>query len=115
MRVFAAALLLVLAGLQYRLWLSDDAVRSVVNLRQGLATQVAENASLVRRNDQLAAEVKDLKEGLAALEERARNDLGMIGVNETFFQVVDADARRGDGPNPLVPRPDRLPIHRTSH
>ena len=44
------------------------------------------------RNLQLAAEVKDLKEGLAALEERARNDLGMIGANETFFQVVDGPA-----------------------
>ena len=45
---------------------------------------------LKRRNDQLAAEVKDLKEGLSALEERARNDLGMVGASETFYQVADA-------------------------
>ena len=71
--------------------------------------------TLVRRNDQLAAEVKDLKEGLAALEERARNDLGMIGANETFFQVVDADAHAGVPAPPAAARPERLPVQRTSH
>ncbi len=115
MRVFAAALLLVLIGLQYRLWISDDGVRSVVGLKRGVAAQRAENGTLVRRNDQLAAEVKDLKEGMAALEERARNDLGMIGGNETFFQVVDADARPGPPPEPAAARAERLPVQRTSH
>ena len=69
----------------------------------------------MRRNDQLVAEVKDLKEGLAALEERARNDLGMIGASETFFQVVDADSRPGLAPDPAAARPERLPVQRTSH
>ena len=115
MRFFAAALLLVLTGLQYRLWVSDDGLRAVLNLKRSVAAQVAENAALGRRNDQLVAEVKDLKEGLAALEERARNDLGMIGSNETFFQVVDADARSATAPAPVAPRSERLPIERTSH
>jgi cell division protein FtsB len=116
MRVFAVALLLVLAGLQYRLWISDDGVHSVLGLKRSVAAQAAENATFVRRNGQLAAEVKDLKEGLAALEERARNDLGMIGSNETFFQVVDAaDVRPGAPPEPAAARPERLPVQRTSH
>ncbi len=115
MRVFAGVLLLVLLGLQYRLWVSDDGVRSVMSLKRSVAAQLAENGTLVRRNDQLAAEVKDLKEGMAALEERARNDIGMIGSNETFFQVVDADARTGAPPEPAAPRPERLPVQRTSH
>ena len=114
MRVFAAALLLVLLGLQYRLWISDDGVRSVISLKRSVAAQSAENAAFVRRNGQLAAEVKDLKEGLAALEERARNDLGMVGANETFFQVVDADARSAVPADPAA-RPERLPVQRTSH
>jgi cell division protein FtsB len=92
MRTLAAALLIVLAALQYRLWVSDEGSRAVFTLRGTVAAQSAENAALTRRNDQLVAEVKDLKEGLAALEERARNDLGMIGAHESFFQVVDSDA-----------------------
>jgi cell division protein FtsB len=92
MRIFAAALLIVLAALQYRLWVSDEGSRAVFTLRATVAAQSAENAALARRNDQLVAEVRDLKEGLAALEERARNDLGMIGANESFFQVVESDA-----------------------
>ena len=92
MRVFAVALLLVFVALQYRLWISDEGVRAVMTLQTSVAAQTAENATLTRRNQQLVAEVKDLKEGLSALEERARNDLGMIGANESFFQVVDAEA-----------------------
>jgi cell division protein FtsB len=92
MKFFAAALVIVVALLQYRLWVSDGGVRSVVNLRKAVAAQRTENESLTRRNQQLAAEVKDLKEGTAALEERARNDLGMIGSAETFYQVAEPGA-----------------------
>ena len=115
MRVFAVALLLVLLALQYRLWVSDDGLRSVLSLRRSVAAQAAENANLVRRNGELAAEVKDLKEGLAAIEERARNDVGMIGANETFFPVVDADAHPALPADPAAAKPERLPVQRTSH
>jgi cell division protein FtsB len=110
MKLFAAALLLVLALLQYRLWISDDGIRSVMNLRDSVAAQKAENDGLLRRNDQLAAEVKDLKEGLAALEERARTDLGMVGANETFFQVVDGAMPAGAAAAAEAP-----PVQRTSN
>ena len=101
MKWLAASLLTVLLLLQYRLWLSNDGVREVLRLRSAVATQQGENSSLTERNRQLAAEVRDLKQGYAALEERARTDLGMIAGNETFYQVVPA--------RPLEASPAPLP------
>ena len=88
MKWLAAALLACLVLLQYRLWLSSDGVSEVVRLRAAVEAQRGENNQLSDRNRQLSAEVRDLKQGYVALEERARSDLGMIGPNETFFQVV---------------------------
>ncbi len=90
MKWLAAALTVVVLLLQYRIWVSDNGVRQVDRLRQAVAAQQAEDAQLADRNRQLAAEVRDLKTGMGALEERARSDLGMIGRNETFYQVVPA-------------------------
>ena len=90
MKWLAAALAVVLVLLQYRIWVSDSGVRKVERLQQAVAAQEAEDAQLAERNRQLAAEVRDLKTGMAALEERARSDLGMIARNETFYQVVPA-------------------------
>jgi cell division protein FtsB len=87
-RWLAGALLVVVLLLQYRLWLSGDGVHELTRLSEAVERQKAENAELVERNRQLAAEVTDLKAGLSAIEERARSDLGMIGRNETFYQVV---------------------------
>jgi cell division protein FtsB len=89
MRVFSAALLVVLVLLQYRLWVSDQGVREVSRLQTAIAAQAGENREQSGRNRQLVAEVANLKEGLNALEERARSELGMIGSNETFYQVVN--------------------------
>jgi cell division protein FtsB len=88
MKWLAVALLVVLAGIQYRLWISGDGVRELAQLRDAVAAQRAENDRLSERNLQLAAEVRDLKQGFTALEERARSDLGMISANETYYQVV---------------------------
>jgi cell division protein FtsB len=74
--------------LQYRLWLSDDGVREYAHMRDAVLQQREANAGLATRNQQLVAEVADLKKGMTALEERARSDLGMVTANETFFQVV---------------------------
>ena len=95
MKWLAAALAVAVLLLQYRLWLAPDGVREVARLKQAVAVQRAENERLTDRNHQLAAEVRDLKTGMDALEERARSDLGMIGPNETFYQVVPP--RSGDG------------------
>jgi cell division protein FtsB len=98
MKWLAAALAVVIILLQYRVWLSADGVREVARLRQAAATQRADNEQLAERNRQLAAEVRDLKTGLDALEERARSDLGMIARNETFYQVVPAPAQATHAP-----------------
>jgi len=90
MKWMAAALLVVVLMLQYRLWLSGDGVREVARLSESVEHQKSENEELLARNQQLIAEVADLKAGMAAIEERARSELGMIGRNETFFQVVPA-------------------------
>jgi len=98
MKWLAAALIVAVVLLQYRVWLSADGVREVARLRQAVAAQRADNEQLSERNRQLAAEVRDLKTGMDALEERARSDLGMIARNETFYQVVPP--RPADGTRP---------------
>jgi len=75
-------------GLQAELWLSDDGYRKTIKLRSAVAEQGALNESLRDRNAALDAEVINLKQGRDAAEERARTDLGMIGEQETFYQVV---------------------------
>jgi len=92
MKWLAGALIVAVVLLQYRVWLSEDGVREVARLRQAVDAQRAENEQLGERNRQLAAEVRDLKTGMDALEERARSDLGMIARNETFYQVVPPTA-----------------------
>jgi cell division protein FtsB len=88
MKWLAGALLIVVVLLQHRLWLSGDGVRELARLSEAVERQKADNAEAAERNQQLVAEVADLKAGLAAIEERARSELGMIGRNETFYQVV---------------------------
>jgi len=88
MKWLATALIVVVLMLQYRLWLSADGVREVSRLSDAVKTQASENNELAARNQQLVAEVADLKAGMSAIEERARSELGMIGRNETFYQVV---------------------------
>ena len=90
MKWLALGLLAVVVALQYRLWMSDDGVRELARLSAAVEQQKAENTELEARNQQMVAEVSDLKAGMAAIEERARSELGMIGRNETFYQVVPA-------------------------
>ena len=83
---------LVLAGLllalQYPLWIGKGSWMRVWELDRQLVAQREGNVRLKARNDALDAEVRDLKQGLEALEERARLELGMIRKDETFYQVV---------------------------
>jgi len=88
MRIFAIVLGAILVLLQYRLWVSDQGMREIWRLQQAVDTQSDANAEQRERNRQLLAEVTDLKVGLAALEERARSELGMVGNSETFYQIV---------------------------
>ncbi len=82
-------LLMLLVYLQYRLWIGNDSLIDVWQAGQEIEMQQQENARLRERNDVLDAEVQDLKQGLEAIEERAREDLGMIKEDEIFYQVVE--------------------------
>jgi len=87
----AASFISLLAILQYDLWFGDGSLRAAWRLEQQITQQQQENTQLQIRNDSLAAEVTDLKSGSAAIEERARSELGMIKQGETFVQIVDDD------------------------
>jgi len=104
MKWLLAALAVALLLLQYRMFLSNDGIREVLRLQDAVALQQADNSRLSERNRQLAAEVHDLKQGYAALEERARTELGMIAGNESFYQVVPQKAATPAGAAlPAVP------------
>lgn len=92
MRVFIVLLLLVALYLQYALWFQRGGVRDVEKLRAAVAEQGAEIQLLRDRNQALAAEVIDLKQGLEAIEERARSDMGMIKEDEVFFRTNEPQA-----------------------
>jgi len=81
-------LLVLLLVLQWRLWIGEGSLAELWQLRQKIEQQEQENAELNSRNEALEAEVKDLKKGLEAIEERARRELGMIKEDETFYQLI---------------------------
>jgi cell division protein FtsB len=88
MRLLIVVLAGVLVSFQVRLWISDDGMREVWRLRTEVERQTEDNRRLAERNAALEAEVQDLKDGLAAAEERARAELGMIHSEETFYQII---------------------------
>ena len=88
MKTLAAILAVLAVVLQYPLWAGKGGWMRVWELERNLALQHENNARLKARNEALEAEVRDLKEGNEAIEERARLDLGMIKRDETFYQVV---------------------------
>ncbi|MEQ6916134.1 cell division protein FtsB [Halomonas aquatica] len=83
----AIVLTLLIALLQYRLWLGEGGMRELSEVSHRVAALEDENAPLRARKERLAAEVVDLKTGLDAIEERARSDIGMVRTDEQFFWV----------------------------
>ena len=81
-------LLLLLAGLQYRLWVGNGSLAQVTDLTQQIADQRAEHEILLARNRVLDAEVSELKKGMETVEERARHELGMVKEGETLYQLA---------------------------
>jgi cell division protein FtsB len=81
-------LISLLALVQFRLWVGEESLAEVWRLRQAIEQQSAENVLFKSRNQRLEAEVRDLKNGLEAVEERARLELGMIRKDEIYFQIV---------------------------
>ena len=89
MNYIITILLTLLIVLQYDLWVGKASIAEVRELELALELQAAKNHHLQERNDALKAEVLDLKNGLDAIEERVRIELGMIKQNETFFHVIE--------------------------
>ncbi len=98
MKFLVYALIALLLVLQYPLWFGNSSAVNLWRLQREITTQRAENARLAERNAALEAEVLDLKNGLAAIEERARSELGMVKKGETFYQVIEKD--RAPPPRP---------------
>lgn len=96
MKILTAVLLLVLIGLQYKLWFGDGSLSEVVQLSRELELQKTRLQTLEARNRILEAQVLDLQNGLDAFEEKARNDLGMIKQGETFIQLIPAEGTSPD-------------------
>ncbi|PKG86323.1 cell division protein FtsB [Colwellia sp. 75C3] len=92
MRVFTAILLILLILLQYRLWFGKNSVPDYLVLKENVVRQQSANEKLQQRNKLLFADTDDLKLGLEAIEERARNELGMIKDNETFFRLIPKES-----------------------
>ncbi|MEC8327851.1 MAG: cell division protein FtsB [Pseudomonadota bacterium] len=93
MRLFQLALLCLFASLQYQLWFGHHGVKDYKKLQSAVAQHTKVNARLEKRNKLLKADVEDLKLGLEGIEERARNELGMIKQGETFFRVTHKNER----------------------
>jgi cell division protein FtsB len=93
-KALSFALAALVLALQYPLWLGKGGWLRVHELDRALEQQGATNAGLKARNDALDAEVRDLKQGYDAIEERARLELGMIKRDEVFYQVVEPAAAR---------------------
>ena len=82
-------LILLLSGLQYRIWLGEGSMAQVKELKQQIADQNGENERLLERNRILEAEVSELKKGNETVEERARHELGMVKEGETLYQLAE--------------------------
>ena len=88
-KLLTGSLLLALAVFQIQIWFGSSSVRALNTLQTSLDEQRASNEQLQQRNRALEIEVLDLRNGLEAVEERARSELGMIGEDETFYMIVE--------------------------
>ena len=89
MRTLWVVLVFALLGLQYKLWLGDGNIYQWLSLENKNITQEDINKKLRSRNIALTAEIQDLKSGSESLEEKARNDFGMVKADETYYQLVE--------------------------
>lgn len=89
MKALVAILIILFVYLQYKLWILDGNIKEMWTLEERIEMLVEENGALQTRNNALQAEVENLKTGKDVVEEKARRDLGLVGKDETFFQIVE--------------------------
>ncbi|QNM98743.1 cell division protein FtsB [Chitinimonas koreensis] len=102
MRLLAVLLAVFIVLLQWPLWIGKGSWLKVWQIEAQMVEQQGQNDRLTARNAALDAEVRDLKTGTDAIEERARNELGMVRQDEVFFQILD--------PSPVKPSPTPAPL-----
>jgi cell division protein FtsB len=107
MRILTIVLVALIALLQYPLWLGKGGWLRVWEIDRQVQAQKTSNARLRARNDALDAEVRDLKQGYDAIEERARYELGMIKQDEIFFQILDKAPDKAGANAAVAPAPKR--------
>lgn len=101
-KILCFALSLVLIGVGYRLWFSETSFAKIQMLEARLAAQHAKNAKIAEQNRRLVIEIEALKNGMDEIETRAREDLGLVKADETFYLVIDevpGQAVEGTPPN----------------
>jgi len=96
LRAVFALLILMLLGLQYRLWVGEGSLAEVRALKKQLAKQQAQLQELQQTNQALRAEVQSLKQDDAAIEARARSELGMIREGEVYYQVLEPEPKTSE-------------------
>ncbi|OCS47425.1 cell division protein FtsB [Ralstonia pickettii] len=111
MRLITLFLLLLLLAIQYPLWLGKGGWLRVWDMQKQVTAQNQRNAELKLRNTKLEGEVKDLKEGTGAIEERARYELGMVKDDEGFVQFVGPAPKISETPPPPPPPAGQQPHH----
>ncbi len=94
MKIIAFVLLALLIWLQYKIWLQDGGIPEVIQFQEEVEQVKTEVEKLQERNSSLDAEVKDLKKGLDAIEERARSEMGMIKEGEVYYQVIKPEKNK---------------------
>ncbi|GLQ73786.1 cell division protein FtsB [Vibrio sp. vnigr-6D03] len=92
MRFFAIVLVGLLIALQYAVWFSKNGELDLASTQRDIAIQEDVNEKLRQRNQEMFAEIDDLRQGLDAIEERARNELGLIKDDETFFRIIGEES-----------------------
>ncbi|BDX05555.1 cell division protein FtsB [Planctobacterium marinum] len=90
-KIVTGLLFILLLALQYRLWFGKHSIPDYLNMEQELAAQLQHNQNLRQRNSLLIADIQDLKMGLESIEERARNELGLIKPGETFYRILPTE------------------------
>ncbi|MCE2571425.1 cell division protein FtsB [Motilimonas eburnea] len=96
MRFFTLLLCLILALLQYHLWRGKNGLADYTRLAEEVNQQEQDNAVLRERNQRMFADIADLKQGTESVEERARNELGLIKQGETFFRILPKENKRNE-------------------
>ncbi|MCK6262309.1 cell division protein FtsB [Vibrio sp. ZSDE26] len=92
MRIFVLTLTLLFGWLQYELWFGKNGIIDFNAVNSEIQAQHQVNDNLLARNDEMFAEIDDLRQGLDAIEERARHELGMVKEGETFYRLVGEES-----------------------